>query len=107
MMNLAYTAHYCRKRSRVVFRSARTEEDDQMVRSVVSTPMQLRIGTDADRLRTFASRLGIFSVVGYSFIRHMGKKRPSIHLLSVFVQRIRRMLKTRTGRIAVTTLTAC
>jgi hypothetical protein len=60
MVELAYTAHYCRKRSVLFFRSARTEEGDQMVRSVVSTPM----GTDADRLRTFARRLGIFSVVG-------------------------------------------
>ena len=62
---LAYTAHYCRKRGAVLFfRSDRTEDDDRMVRSVVSTPMQLRIGTDADRLRTFARQLGIFSVVG-------------------------------------------
>jgi hypothetical protein len=65
MVELAYTAHYCRKRSVLFFRSARTEEDDQMVRSVVSTPMQLRIGIDADRLRTFARRLGIFCVVDY------------------------------------------
>jgi hypothetical protein len=52
------------RRAVLFFRSARTEIDDQMVRSVVSTPVQLRVGTDADRLRTFARRLGIFSVVG-------------------------------------------